>query len=285
MSSHVGGVVDRGPAQAASRDRAPGHNVIQTLGTFRVVINGTEITRWQAGRGQLLFQYLLANQGNRVAKHVLIDAIWGDSSARSPDIALKVAVCTLRRVLAQAHAGGQPNICIGSYGSSYALELGGTIVDVDEFERLASEAAVLEGIAKPAAASRLNQMAVALYAGPYLPGCSTSWAAIRRERVNDRMLGALSQLAAEAKRRGDRRAVFELHQKMLEVDPCREESYRELMLWHAAARQPLRVQHWYHACAEQLRTRLGLEPGPQTKRLLYDAVSGCFSGAYGGDRC
>lgn len=52
----------------------------------------------------------------------------------------------------------------------------------------------------------------------------------------------------------------------------------------AAVRQSLRVQYWYHACAGQLRIRLGLEPGPQTKKLLYDAVSGCFAGAYDGDR-
>jgi two-component SAPR family response regulator len=278
--SCVGDVVERGPAQAASPDQPCVRNVIQTLGTFRVVINGMEITRWQAGRGQLLFQYLLTHQGHRVAKHVLIDAIWGDSRAKSPDIALKVAICTLRRVLAQAYAGNQPRVSIKSYGSSYALDLGGITVDVEEFERMASAAAKLEVAAKSAAATRLNQAAVTLYAGPYLPSCSTNWAAIRRERVKDRMLGALSQLAAEAKRNGDRLAVFELHQKMLEVDPCREESYRELMLWHAAERQPLRVQNWYHACAEQLRTRLGLDPGSQTKRLLYDAISGCFTSSY-----
>jgi DNA-binding SARP family transcriptional activator len=213
-----------------------------------------------------------------VTKQALIDAVWGDSRAKSPDIALKVAICTLRRLLSQAYAGDQPGITINSCGSSYALDLGGMTVDVEEFERMTSEAAALEAAAEAAAAARLNEAAVMLYAGPYLPGCGTNWAAIRRERVKDRMLGALSQLAAEAKRKGDRLAVFELHQKMLEVDPCREESYRELMLWHAVERQPLRVQNWYHACAEQLRTRLGLDPGSQTRRLLYDAISDCFTG-------
>jgi two-component SAPR family response regulator len=277
--SCIGGIVERGPAQPGSPDQSRDRNVIQTLGTFRVVVNGTEITRWQAGRGQLLFQYLLTHHGHRVAKHVLIDAIWGDSRAKSPDIALRVAICTLRRVLAQAYAGSRPQVSISSYGSSYALDLDGITVDIEEFERMTSAAARLEAAAEPAAATALNQAAVTLYAGPYLPGCGTNWAAIRRERVKDRMLGALSQLAAEAKRNGDGLAVFELHQKMLEVDPCREESYRELMLWHAAQRQPVRVQNWYHACAEQLRTRLGLDPGSQTRRLLYDAISGCFPGS------
>lgn len=67
--------------------------------------------------------------------------------------------------------------------------------------------------------------------------------------------------------------MFNLHQRMLEIDPCREASYRALMRYHASAQQPSRVEHWYLTCVEQLQTRLGLEPDAETRRLFYEAIS------------
>jgi DNA-binding SARP family transcriptional activator len=255
-------------------------NRVRALGGFTVIVNGTPIQRWKAGRARQLFQLLLANRGHPVPRHALIEAIWGDSTARCPEVSLKVAVCTLRRILAEAHQQGggaadEPaGIRIESHPASYSLQTSDTFIDVDEFERLTNAGMVQEAAGRLDEACEQYRQAVQLYAGPYLPECHESWATVRRERLQDSLLHALDQLAAQSEHSGDDIAVLDLHQRMLDIDPCREDSYRALMRYHAVARQPSRVEHWYHTCVEQLQSRLGLEPDRETRRVFYEAVSG-----------
>ncbi|MFF7633257.1 BTAD domain-containing putative transcriptional regulator [Kitasatospora sp. NPDC008050] len=251
-------------------------NSIQTLGGFRVTLNGTPVQRWRAGRARQLFQLLLAHHGRPIPKADLISAVWGDSPARSPEVSLKVAVCILRGIIAET---GTPNgdgggIRIVSHPASYSLEADSTFIDVEEFESLVAQATALDALGRRAEAADHYRRAVHLYTGPYLPEGRESWAMIRRERLQDALLHALGWLADDAELRGDQLAVHDLHQRILEVDPCREESYRALMRYHARARQPSRVQRWYIACATQLSDRLGLEPDRQTRSLFYKAMSG-----------
>jgi two-component SAPR family response regulator len=260
-------------------------NRVRALGGFAVMVNGTPIQRWKAGRARQLFQLLLANRGTPVPRHALIEAIWGDSSARCPEVSLKVAVCTLRRILTEAHqqgggAEGEPaGIRIESHPSSYSLQTVDTFIDVDEFEAAINDAMALEAAGEDDAACERYQQAVTLYAGPYLPECHESWATVRRERLQDSLLHALDQLAARSEHSGDDVTVLDLHQRMLDIDPCREDSYRALMRYHAVARQPSRVEHWYHTCVEQLESRLGLEPDRETRRVFYEAVNGAACAA------
>jgi two-component SAPR family response regulator len=255
-----------------------GPNRVRTLGGFSVTVGGAEISQWRAGRGRHLLQYLIAHAGQPIPKHALIEAVWGDSAAKSPLVALKVAVCTLRGLLLNAHqrAGGsaEPGVWIVSEPGAYRMRLRDTVVDVDDFEETVRGAHRLADAGRDDEATHAYRTAVELHAGTYLPDCSGAWAAVRRERVNDRLLAALTGLAADARRRGDHHRLLDLHQRMLDIDPCREESYRELMRWHGAARQPARVQDWYLACARQLETRLGLEPDRHTQALFFEAITG-----------
>jgi two-component SAPR family response regulator len=250
---------------------------IQTLGGFAVTVSGTQIRRWKAGRARQLFQFLLANSGRPVPRSTLIDVIWGDSAARCPDVSLKVAVCMLRSVLAEVEDpddSRSPSLRIVSHPASYALETDDTFVDVDEFEREIALGGARETTGKDDEACLCYRRAIDLYTGPYLPECDESWATIRRERLQDSLLHALDQLAAEAEHRGEQLETFNLHQRMLEIDSCREASYRALMRYHASAQQPSRVEHWYQTCVEQLQTKLGLEPDSQTRQVFYEAMSG-----------
>lgn len=250
-------------------------DTIQTLGGFGVTLNGTPVRRWQAGRARQLFQLLLTHHGRPIPKADLIGALWSDSPARTPEVSLKVAVCALRRIITEAgtpHGAG--GLRIVSHPAGYALETGATFIDVEEFEHLVTRAHALDALGRPAKAADHYRRAVRVYTGPYLPESRASWAMIRRERLQDALLHALGRLAEDAELHGDQLAVRNLHQRILEIDPCREESYRALMRHHARARQPSRVQHWYLTCIAQLSDRLGLEPDRQTRSLFYEAMSG-----------
>ncbi|WP_409492266.1 BTAD domain-containing putative transcriptional regulator [Amycolatopsis sp. cmx-11-12] len=259
---------------------------VRTLGQFSVAINGIRIERWRAGRARQLFQCLLTEAGKPVSKATLIDAVWGDSSARSPDVSLKVAVYNLRNLINDAHrlghGTGRPTLSIDLHRTGYSLTTNGAIVDVTDFERALDDGARAAKAGLDQQASRHYRTAVDLYTGSYLPECQDVWAMIRREQLKDRLLGAIQELTLQAQRDGDRTVIPELHQRMLQIDPCREESYRELMRWHARANQPSRVMHWYSTCTNQLRTQLGIEPDRSTRQLYYDAVRGDLAARTGG---
>jgi len=261
------------PAQARA-------NRIRMLGDFEVVLNGVRIERWRAGRSRTLFQYLLANLGTPVSRAALIDAVWGESTARRPEISLKVAVCALRSMLSEVHSHGvtaphsPPSVWLVSRASGYSLEVSDAHIDVREFEKALDQASARKYQGREDEALDLLRHAVAVNGGPYLPDCAAPWAAMYRERLQDGLLNALAALAEAALRRGDRMEELELHQRMLTVDPCREESYRALMRWHAQAGQLSRVQDWYLTCVEQLRGRLGVDAAAQTRRAFYEAIGG-----------
>lgn len=253
---------------------ACGLNRIQMLGDFSVVINGREITRWRAGRARQLFQFLTANIGKPISRLAIIDAIWGESGGRSPEVSLKVAVYTLRKLLLEipAPADSGPPVRIESWGGGYQLEVYDTEVDVVAFEDAMNVAIAAENAGRTEAAADAYQLAIDCYAGPYLPQCHDCWAMIRRERLRDLALQALDRVARTAYQQGDLFAAAYAHQRMLDIDPCREQSYRELMRYHAAVRQPTRVKQWYQTCVEQLNGHLGLEPDKQTRQAFFDAM-------------
>ena len=264
--------------EGSIRDAVCPDNHVQALGGFAVTVRGKQIHRWKAGRARQLVQFRLAHSGQPVPRTTLIEAIWGESAARCPEVSLKVAVCMLRSILAEVNDPddrGCPQ-CLRSvsHPGSYALETDDTYVDVDEFERAIDLGTAVETTGDNDRTGHYYRQAVDLYTGPYLPECTEPWAMIRRERLQDSLLHALDQLAADSEQRGEQLEMFNLHQRMLEIDPCREASYRALMRYHASAQQPSRVEHWYLTCVEQLESRLGLEPDSETRRLFYEAISG-----------
>src|SRR3954466_3286323 len=146
---------------------------VRTLGHFEVVVNGTEIRRWRAGRARALFQFLLTEAGRPVCKSTLIDAVWGNSAGRSPETSLKVAVYNLRAAISEAYGDclpTSPGLWITSHRGSYALSCAGAEVDVDELDRLLDAGAVAAVEGRVSLAAHHYRRAVDFYHGSYLPG-------------------------------------------------------------------------------------------------------------------
>lgn len=251
---------------------------VRTFGGFEVSINGVEITRWQAGRARALFQFLLTHADVMLSKETLIEAIWGESNSRSPETSLKVAIYTLRRILDKAsNEAGVENarpFRIVSGNGGYQLVVENTRIDFQEFRAAVDRGRHLERLGREAQACDQYRRAVGIYLGPYLQDCKDSWAILQRERLQDDFLHAMDRLSTAAERMGDYESVILLNQRMLEIDPCREESYCALMRCHARKHQLARVRDWYGVCVQQFRTHLGMEPDKRTTRVFHAAIRG-----------
>lgn len=251
--------------------------VVHCLGTFSLTIGGTEIRHWRAGKARSLFVYLLLRRGQCVSRERLQEALWPDADAEAQSRSLRVAVHGLRRALAPAALGargrGSP-LSLRSHETGYALHASGVWIDFEELEQSVQAARALEARGETARALALYRRASDLYRGDFLADESATWIYEEREWLRDLLLQALAPAARAAVDADDPLAAVRWCRRMLEIEPCGEETYRLLMLCHARLGQLSRVKRWYELCALRLRRELDTAPDEATDLLLARALRG-----------
>jgi TolB-like protein/Flp pilus assembly protein TadD len=128
-------------------------------------------------------------------------------------------------------------------------------LDAVEFERLTK-------------AGRFEE-AVALYRGPLLDehgvrdDAFEEWLGVERGRLHDLAVDALDRLAASQS--GD--VAMKTAQRLLQLDPAREETHRLLMRLYMAAGQRAQALRQYQQCCDALQRELQAQPDIETERL------------------
>src|SRR5262249_33894407 len=128
-------------------------------------------------------------------------------------------------------------------------------VDALEFERLAKT-------------GKLDE-AAALYRGPLLDGHSVrddafeDWIRVERTRLHDLAVDVLHRVAAS--QTGN--AAIGTAQRLLQLDPAREATYRLLMRLYADGGQRAQALRQYQLCRDALWRDLQATPDSETERL------------------
>jgi len=139
--------------------------------------------------------------------------------------------------------------------------------DVAEFERL------LEGTAPGRRVERLRQ-AIALYQGDFLEDCYTDWCLLTRERLRERCLEALEELAGLLLTRRQYHQAIQMLRRGLEMDDLREKFHRQLMRAYALSGRQSQAIAQYQRCVEILEHELGTPPSPETTALYRRILDG-----------
>jgi predicted ATPase/DNA-binding SARP family transcriptional activator/tetratricopeptide (TPR) repeat protein len=116
--------------------------------------------------------------------------------------------------------------------------------------------------------------AVALYDGELLRGLSLGdseafeqWLQGKRELYHGRVVAALNDLVRHYEQHGDYGRALPYAQRLVELQPWREEAQRRLMLLLARTGQRTAALKQYELCRRHLDKMLDLAPGPETERL------------------
>src|SRR5262249_2226939 len=129
-------------------------------------------------------------------------------------------------------------------------------VDAAEFELLAR-------------AGKLDE-AAGLYRGPLLDGHGVrdgafeDWILVERTRLHDLAVAALDRFAASQ----SGAAAIAPAQRLLQLDPSREETHRLLMRLYASVGQRAQALRQYQHCRDTLQRELQAEPDAETERLF-----------------
>jgi DNA-binding SARP family transcriptional activator len=237
----------------------------EVLGSVR--IRGHGDPKEPAGRMQrTLLSVLLAHANQPVPRSDLVGALWGTEENTASAHALQLHVYKVRRMLDRPD-----RLVLVSEG--YRLRVLPGELDADRFESLISEAEDLAA-QEPEYGVRLLRKALALWRGVPYGGADLAVLVGEAERLAERRLAALELLYETELRCGRHAAVIAELTDLVRRHPLRERLHGSLMIALYRAGRQAEALDAYRAAREVLVDELGLEPGPELRRLEQRILAG-----------
>ena len=230
---------------------------IRVLGPFEVVAGGSAADVGGSKRQALLAMLALGN-GRVVGVDMLVDGLWGAELPSAPRNALHHHVARLRAALGE-------EAIVGS-ADGYALR--GALVDALRFEELLAETRGALRDADVGAAADSVASALALWRGPALQGLTgTAWFSLEARRLETLRVDALEERFEVALALGEHRELVSTLHAALADSPFRERLWAQLMLALYRSGRQAEALETFQEARRVFADELGLEPGPDLRRL------------------
>ncbi|HEY2373761.1 MAG TPA: BTAD domain-containing putative transcriptional regulator [Gaiellaceae bacterium] len=233
------------------------HLEIRLLGPFEVLARGT-LADVGGSKRQALLAMLALRNGRVVVVDALVDGLWGDELPAAPRNALHHHIARLRAALGEASI----------VGSSDGYALRDAYVDAVRFEQLLAETRGSLADGDVAAASDAVGSALALWRGPALQGLTgTAWFGAEARRLEALRVDALEEQFETALGFGEHRQLEAALRSALVDNPFRERLWGQLMLTLYRCGRQADALETFQEARRVLSEELGLEPGPELRRL------------------
>jgi predicted ATPase/DNA-binding SARP family transcriptional activator len=230
---------------------------IRLLGPFEVLA-GEKLADVGGSKRQALLAMLALRCGRVVTVDTLVDALWGEELPAAPRNALHHHIARLRAALGEASI----------VGSTDGYVLKDARVDAVRFEEQLADirAALRDGDVRAAADAVAS--ALELWRGPPLQGLTgATWFSAEARRLETLHADALEEQFEVRLALGEHRELAPAIRSALADNPFRERLWGQLMLaFYRSGRQADALETFQEA-RRVLADELGLEPGPDLKRL------------------
>jgi DNA-binding SARP family transcriptional activator len=237
------------------------------LGELRAQLDGGPLDLGPRLQRQLL-AILLIEAGRVVSVDRLVDLLWGDAAPPAAIASLQAYVSQLRRILEPDRPPRAPARVIVTQDPGYALKVEPEAVDGLRFlEIVAAGRELLDAGMAQEAAERLDD-ALRLWRGqPLAEFESEPWAVATAARLADTRDSALEdRIDAWLALGRHTRAASQL-EEMVQERPLRERRWAQLVLATYRSGQQADALRAYQRCRVVLADELGIEPGPELRRL------------------
>lgn len=242
--------------------------LICLLGDFRLLLAGNLIPVPNGGKVEKLFACLGRRPRQRVAREILLDAIWPGADPALAAQSLNSLIYTMRKTLAEGLDGAGPVIQADGF---YRLNTeAGVCVDINRFDQLVNAGETAAAAGNPTDAAAIYDCALELYRGD-LTADTDVGDLIERERLRARYLSILARLADYRYAAGDYAGALAHALRLLASDPCREDAHRLVMACHVRLGQRAQALRQFHLCEKILRAEFNTAPEKATL-ALYEQV-------------
>lgn len=249
---------------------------IYLLGLFKVLRDGDPIpsAAWHNRQTRTILKVLLARRGHVVLADQLLEILWPGVDPETARRRLHVRISQLRRALDP----DDPSAYVITVEDGYTFNLDADCwIDAVEFETGADRGRRCQESGNLAEAIAAYEAARALYQGDLLEeDLYEDWAFAERERLRERFLTLLTELAECYARQGRYRRAITRCREVLAADPYREAVYVRLMLYRYCAGERAHALRIYERCRQVLADELGVQPLPETVALAEQIRGGAL---------
>lgn len=225
---------------------------------------------------QTLLAFLLIHQATAVnqrthPRDVLAALLWGDLPQERARASLNTLLWRLRSALEPPGIPAETYLLTTSLGEIGFNREACYWLDIAEFESQTQRLLATPCQQLAETERQCCEKTLGLYHGELLEGFYEDWVLRERERLRLVYLSGLAHLMLAYRHAGEFDHSLLCGQRILSLDPLREEIHREQMRTYLAAGQrPLAVRQ-YEACARVLQTELDILPMPETAALYIQA--------------
>ena len=237
------------------------------LGAFRVERDGREVDLGPRLQ-RILLAILVVDAGHVVPVDRLLDLLWRDDPPAAAIASVQAYISQLRRVLEPGRPARAPARVLVTQDPGYMLRAGDDQVDALRFQALARRAHGDLAEGRPAAAAAGVADALALWHGdPLAEFAAEPWAVPMAARLMEAYdLAAEDGIDASLALGGHAQAAAEL-EAMVAARPLRERRWGQLIVAAYRCGRQADALRAYQRCRTVLAGELGLEPGPELRRL------------------
>ncbi len=169
---------------------------IGLLGGLRIEMSGASVSRFRSQKTGALLAYLACHNKRTHPREELCDLFWPDDDLEAGRRSLRVALSSLRRQLEPPPT--PPNSVLVADRLNVRLNPAAAVTDVARFETALRDADQAKKRGDAAGQAELLGRAIALYAGPFLPGYYDDWVIEAREHLEALHQAARIEIAASA---------------------------------------------------------------------------------------
>ena len=255
------------PADDAPAGVARGRLAFGYLGELRADLDGRRLDLGPRLQRHLL-AVLLIESGRVVPVDRLVDLLWGETPPAAALASLQAYVSQLRRILEPGRPPRTPARVIVTQDPGYVLRVEPDQVDGLKFARLATRGRELLDAGQPGAAAECLDEALSLWRGSALVEFEDEpWAVATAARLNEaRDAAQEDRIDAWLALGRHGRAASEL-EELVQERPLRERRWAQLILANYRSGRQADALRAYQRCRSVLAEQLGIEPGPELRRL------------------
>ncbi|MDQ7905786.1 BTAD domain-containing putative transcriptional regulator [Phytohabitans sp. ZYX-F-186] len=238
------------------------------LGAPEVWVDGRQV-ELTAGKPMALLAAGLLRANRVVSTSVLVDAVWGDAPPATAAALVQTYVSNLRRALLP---GGRPVILTRPPG--YLFDVGHDDLDVSRFESLAAAGRAAAAAGEDREAVRTLGQALAIWRGPALDGLRTPVLRQAAEGLEEQRLGMVEERIGAELRLGRSGSLAAELATLVGAHPLRETlRAQQMLVLYRLGRQADALEA-YRQARELLRAELGIDPGPELRRMHQAILTG-----------
>ena len=214
------------------------------------------------GRQRALLALLLVHAGEVVSRDRLIEELWAGNPPPGASQSLDAYLSRMRRAFREAGAGD----ILATRAPGYVLHAEET--DARRFEALAAEGREALAAGQAGRAARVLAEALALWRGAaYAEVADEPWARAEAGRLAGLRLSAVEDRIEAELTLGHHAALVPELELLVSREPTRERLAGQLMLALYRSGRQADALSAYRAVRRSLVEELGLEPGPELRRL------------------